>query len=267
MRGNPAPAGRSPTTREGTDVATTMDDHHARTTVADSRTARTAGGFFLAFIVASVLASALGHIGLSDTESLYGSFTSTPGSFRLALVIALVSALLFLLAAWSLYVLLRPISQPLALLFLLLNAVGVAIQCSSLLFLISASLSTGPDSHLQAYSAAQLAALTHLSIGVYKTGFVAAQLFFSTWLFPLGYLVYTSRFLPRILGVLLVLDGFADLFWFFQGLLLPTHPALSYPSWALSFIAEFGLTVWLLVKGVKVIGPPADSAGWPPSKG
>lgn len=74
---------------------------------------------------------------------------------------------------------------------------------------------------MQAYSAAQLAGLQYLPIGVYKTGFVTAQLLFSTWLFPLGYLVYKSGLLPRFLGVLLVLDGFAVLVWFLQALLLP----------------------------------------------
>ena len=127
--------------------------------------------------------------------------------------------------------------------------------------LISALLQGDGASHMQAYSAAQQAGLAYLSIGVYKTGFVTAQLFFSTWLFPLGYLVYQSGFLPRFLGLLLILDGFADLFWFLQALLLPAYPAISYPAWALSFIAEFGLAMWLLVKGVKVVESGAGQAG------
>lgn len=108
--------------------------------LSQDKLARIAGGFFLAFILASVLASTLGHIGLSDAEELYQTITTDAWLFRLGLVSALASALLFLLAAWGLYVLLRPIHQHLALLFLLLNAVGVAIQCASMLPLISALL-------------------------------------------------------------------------------------------------------------------------------
>ena len=237
-------------------MSSTIDDH-----LAQDRVARTAGGFFLAFILASVLASTLGHIGLSDADKLFQTITTSAGLFRLGLVIALASAFLFLMAAWGLYILLRPVSQHLALLFLLLNAVGVAIQCASMFPLISALLQGDQTSHMQAYSSAQLAGLAYLSIGVYKTGFVTAQLFFSTWLFPLGYLVYRSGFLPRFLGLLLILDGFADLFWFLQALLLPAYPAVSYPAWALSFIAEFGLAMWLLVKGVKVVESGAGQAG------
>ena len=136
-----------------------------------------------------------------------------------------------------------------ALLFLLLNAVGVAIQCASMFPLISAMLQGDGASRMQAYSAAQLEGLAYLSINVYKTGFVTAQLFFGTWLFPLGYLVYKSRFLPRFLGVLLMLDGIGVLIWFLQALLLPAYPAIRYPGLAVSFIAEVGLALWLLVKG------------------
>jgi hypothetical protein len=197
-----------------------------------------------------VLASTLGDIGLSDAESLYQTITTNASLFRLGLVSTLASALLFLLAAWGLYVLLRPVQRHLALLFLLLNAVGVAIQCASMLPLISALLQGDEASHMQAYSPPQLTGLAYLSIGVYKTGFVTAQLFFSAWLFPLGYLVYRSGFLPRALGVLLILDGFAVMLWFLQALLLPAYPAISYPAWALGFVAEFGLALWLLIKGV-----------------
>jgi hypothetical protein len=214
------------------------------------KVARIAGGFYLAFVLASVLAGLLGHIGMGGTEQVYKSLATNAGSFRLALVVALMSAFLFLMAAWSLYVLLRPVNEQLALLFLLLNVVGVAIQCASMLPLISALLLGDGASRMQAYSAAQLEGLAYLSIGLYKTGFVTAQLFFGTWLFPLGYVVYKSGFLPKFLGVILMLDGIGVLIWFLQVLLLPAYPAISYPAFALGFIAEVGLGLWLLVKGV-----------------
>jgi len=147
---------------------------------AQDKMARITGGFYLAFILASVLADTLGHIGLGDAEQVYQAIATNAWSFRLGLVIALLSAFLFLMAAWGLYVLLRPVNEHLALLFLLLNAVGVAIQCASMLALISALLLGEGSSRMQAYSAAQLVGLAYLSINLYKTGFVTAQLFFGT---------------------------------------------------------------------------------------
>jgi hypothetical protein len=228
---------------------------------AQDKVARITGGFYLGFFVAAVLATMLGQIGLGTAQQVYQAIVTNAWSFRLGLVVALVSGFLFLMAAWGLYVLLRPVNKDLALLFLLLNAVGVAIQGASMLSLVSAVLPGDAASHMQALSAAQLEGLTYLSINVYKTGWVTAQLFFGTWLFPLGYLVYKSRFLPRLLGVLLMLDGIGVLIWFLQGLLLPAYRAITYPGLAVSFIAELGLALWLLVKGVKVVDSGAGLPG------
>jgi hypothetical protein len=215
--------------------------------------ARITGGVYLAYIVASVVADILGHIGLGTPDQLYGAIVTDPGSFRLGLVVALVTGLLFLVTAWGLYVLLRPVNKDLALLFLLLNAVGVAIQGASMLSLLSALFLGGGAGGMQAFPAAQTQALALVSLNVYKTGFVTAQLFFGAWLFPLGYLVYKSRMLPRFLGVLLMLDGIAVGIWFLQGLLWPDLKVITYPGLAVSFAAEFGLALWLLIKGVKVV--------------
>jgi hypothetical protein len=225
------------------------------------KVARITGGLYLGFILASVLADALGHIGLGNAQQVYEATVTDVSAFRLGLVVALLSAFLFLMAAWGLYVLLRPVDENLALLFLVLNAVGVAIQCASMLPLISALLLGDGAGRMQAFSGAQVEGLAYLSIDVYKTGFVTAQLFFGMWLFPLGYLVYRSGFLPKILGVLLMLDGVAVLIWFLQALLLPDHPAIRYPGLAVSFIAEVGLALWLLVKGVKVVDAGAGQSG------
>ncbi len=200
--------------------------------------ARITGGLYVLYMVVSVLADALGHIGLGDAQQMYDSITTRPESFRLGLVFAFVSAFLFLVVAWGLYVLLQTVNRDLALLFLLLNAVGGAIYCASLLQLISA------------IQAPEDATTALLAANVYRGGFAAAQLFFGTWLFPLGYLVLKSTFLPRLLGVLLILDGFAEMIWFFQALVLPAHPEIKVPGTVVSLLAEVGLALWLLIRGV-----------------
>lgn len=216
-----------------------------------SRTiARWAGGLYLAYILANVIASVVGNIGLSDTQTLRATITGDETTFRWGLVAALVSALLFVLTAWALYVLLRPVDAPLALLLLVLNAIGVAVQCASYLPLLAVLAQRDAALDLHALTGAQLDALALISVSTYRVGFIMAQLFFSAWLFPLGWLVLRSGFLPRLLGWLLLLDGVAVLVWFLQVFLAPAHPAISYPSWAVGFIAELGLALWLLVKGV-----------------
>ena len=150
---------------------------NATVELSPARVARFTGGFYVAYIVVTVLATILGQIGMGDAPQVEQAIVTNEGSFRVALVLALVSGFLFLLVAWGLYVLLRPVNRNLALLFLLLNAVGVATQGASLMWLISALLQGDPASQMQAYSAAQVEGLAYLSIGVYKVGFVTAQLF------------------------------------------------------------------------------------------
>lgn len=225
-----------------------------------ARVARITGGLYVAYIVANVLATMLGQIGMGDAPQVYQAILTNEGSFRLALALTLLTGLLFVMVAWGLYVLLRPVNRSLALLFLVLNAVGVATQGASLMWLISALLQGDAASHMQAYSAGQLEGMAYLSINVYKLGFVTAQLFFGTWLFPLGYLVYRSGFLPRFLGALLILDGVAVMIWFLQALLLPDYPAIRTPGLVVSFIAEVGLALWLLVVGVKPVDSGAGTA-------
>ncbi|TFG57041.1 MAG: DUF4386 domain-containing protein [Methanomassiliicoccus sp.] len=98
-------------------------------------------------------------------------------------------------------------------------------------------------------------------IDLYTDGFTIAQLFFGAWLLPLGYLVYRSGFLPRLLGILLIIDFFSVMIWFLQFFLLPEYEIISYPGLAMSFIAEVSLTGWLLVKGVKNSGQASTEGG------
>ena len=171
--------------------------------------------------------------------------------FRIGFVTEIVSAVFFVLAAWALYVLLKPVNKNLALLFLLLNLGGVAVECINALNLFAALQFLSGADYLNVFQTGQLQAMAMSSLNSYTSGFLIAQIFFSVWLLPLGYLVYKSRFLPRLLGLLLILDFFGNMSWFLQGFLLPDFTLLAYPGNVISFIAEISLTLWLLIKAVR----------------
>ena len=96
-----------------------------------TRLARITGGMYLAFVLAMIVADSVGHIGVSEVQQAFEVLSADPWSFVVGLVFGLLSAFLFAMAAWGLYVLLKPVNADLALLFLLLNAIGVAIQVGS----------------------------------------------------------------------------------------------------------------------------------------
>ena len=217
------------------------------------KTARMAGLFYLIFIITTVLASVVRSriIVSGDAAATANNIISSQGLFRLGFVTELVSAVFFVLAAWVLYVLLKPVNKNLALLFLLLNLGGVAVECINALNLFSALQFLSGANYLNVFQTSQLQALAMSSLNLYTSGFVIAQIFFSAWLLPLGYLVYKSSYLHRLLGILLILDFFGNLSWFLVFFLLPDYGILAYPGNAISFIAEISLTLWLLIMGVK----------------
>jgi predicted secreted protein len=217
------------------------------------KVARLAGLFYLIFILTTALATYMRSqlIVFGDAAATAQNIAANEILLRTAFVTELISAMFFLLAAWALYSLLRPVNRDLALLFLLLNLGGVVVECVNMLNLFAAlPLLSGAD-YLTVFPADQLQAQALMYIDLYANGFMIAQIFYGSWLLPLGYLVYRSGFLPRWLGLLLIADFVGVLGWFLQHFLLPGFDALSYPFYLLGFIAEVSLTMWLLLKGVK----------------
>src|SRR4030066_46490 len=124
------------------------------------------------------------------------------------------------------------------------------ILCLSLLNLfVSLLLLSGAD-YLKVFQPDQLQAQAMLFINLYKNGYIIAQIPYGIWLFPLGYLVFKSDFLPKILGILLIADCFGLLTYVCQRFLLPGYVVISYPCLVVSFIAEISLSLWLFIKGV-----------------
>ena len=221
----------------------------------NKKTARMAGFLYLIYIVVSIFANVLGRsklIVLGDAATTARNIIESAWQFRIGFVVDLVAALLFLLTAWALYVLLKQVNENLALLFLLLNLVGVAVWCVSDLFLITSQLLLSGADFLKVFQADQLQALAMLFLNIYKNGFSGiAQIFFSAWLFPLGYLVFKSGFLPKILGIILMVECFGWLMYPIQFFLFPGNVVITYLSSAVGFIGEFSFTLWLLIMGAK----------------
>ena len=110
------------------------------------KTARIAGLLYCMYIVTSIIADVFGHFVFADAAATVNNITAHEPLFRIGLVISLFSYMLFLLAAWALYVLLKPVNKDIALLFLLLNLGGFAILVYSHLNLLSSlMLLSGAD--------------------------------------------------------------------------------------------------------------------------
>ena len=230
------------------------------------RTARTAGALYFAYVVIQIVADVVGRSSIivyGDAATTAAHIAASAGLFKVGSVIDLIAAVLFLLSAWALYRLLKPVNPEVALLFLLLNATGVAIQCVSDIFLVSSSWVLSGADFLKPYAVDQLQALAMAFLYLYKNGYQIAQLFYGPWVLPLGYLVYKSGFLPRALGIVLMVHSCTWTATALQAFLFPGFTAITYVSWPLGFVAEVGLSLSLLFMALRL--PRRDGAPDPVS--
>lgn len=228
-----------------------------------NKAARIAGLFYFLYFIVAITSDLWrdSFIVLGDAAATASNIMASEGLFTITAVGDLVTAALFFTTAWALYVLLKPVNQSLALLFMLFNLAGVAVHSMSALNLFAALLFLhGPD-YLNVFRPDQLQALAMFSLDLQHKGFLMAQLFYGAWLFPLGYLVYKSGFLPRVLGIVLMIHFLTWTSTFFQVFLFPGFELLHYVSYPLGFIAEGGLTLWLLTMGAKDQKPALVAVG------
>ncbi len=216
------------------------------------QTVRMTGLLYLVFMLTLIFSSFVRSriIVFRNVVTTANNIMASEWLFCISFMSEILSVVFFLLAAWGLYVILKSVDKNFALLFLLLNLGGVIIECINMLNLFVALLLLSGTDYLKIFQESQLQSLAMLFLNLYQNGFMIAQVFYGAWLLPLGYLVFKSGFLPRILGILLMVDCIGILVWFFQFFLLPNYPAISYPSYVIGFIAELSLGLWLLIKGV-----------------
>jgi hypothetical protein len=113
----------------------------------------------------------------------------------------------------------------------------------AVLFLLS-----GGD-YLNVFTTEQLLALVYFFLRLHGQGLNIAQIFWGLWLFPMGYLVFKSGFLPRVLGILLMIACFGYVIESFAAFLGYNVSIIFFTGWG-----ELLLLLWLLIKGVNVEG-------------
>jgi hypothetical protein len=171
--------------------------------------------------------------------------------FRIGIAGELIIAAFFLFVPLAMYRLLKGVNKGQASLMVTLFAVSVPISFVNALNSIAALMLARGADFLSVFDQSQREALAMLFLRLHSQGFVAAQIFWGLWLFPLGLLVYKSRFLPRVLGILLMINCFAYLADSFTSLLWPAYlHAVSQVTLAPKF-GELAIMLWLLIIGAK----------------
>ena len=171
--------------------------------------------------------------------------------FRLGIAGALIGQAGFILVALALYDLLKGVNQRHASLMVLLIVVSVPIAFLNELNSIAALVLMRGSDFLSILEKPQRDALAMLFLKLHGQGFVVSELFWGLWLFPLGLLVYRSRFLPQFLGIWLAFAGFAWVILSFTGILLPQYQDKVNTFLQPAIMGEIAFMLWLLIRGAK----------------
>ena len=151
--------------------------------------------------------------------------------------------------AWGLYVVLKQVSTSLSLLAAWFRLVYTAIFAMALLNLVNALRLASDTGYLAVVGGDQLQYQVMLSLNAFADGWAIGYVFFGLHLFFLGYLVFKSDYIPKILGILLLVAGTGYLIEYFGKFLFPD---LNITIGIITGWGELLFMIWLLWKGGKV---------------
>jgi hypothetical protein len=105
------------------------------------------------------------------------------------------------------------------------------------------------DGFLSVFDKPQQDAFVMVFLRMHGQGVLANEVFWGLWLFPFGLLAYKSGFLPRVLGVWLMLNCFAYLALSVTGILWPQYEDRVYNVVFPVMWGELAMMLWLIVMG------------------
>jgi hypothetical protein len=222
----------------------------AGTQASINRTARSAGALYLALMpfgffgfmyVPSVLVVS------GDAATTSRNIMTSGWLFRSGIVSSLISQIIFIFLVLALHRLLKPVNKEHAMLMVVLGLLAVPIAfLNEVNHLAALRLLTSANDG--AFTTSQLQAQAMLFLDMRKSGILITLAFWGLWLVPLGVLVFKSGFLPRVLGVLLVIAGAGYVLDVATQLVSTGLPTIG----QFTFVGEVLLTLWLLIRGVNV---------------
>lgn len=218
--------------------------------------ARVVGVLYLLIFFIGPFAFFLGRTSVlvpGNPAATVNNLVASESMFRMGMVAETIIILVEIVVSAILYVLFRPVSKPLSLAASFARFAQAILQAVNLLTAVPALLLLGGAGYLAVFEPSQLNAIVQLFLDANAFMIIIWGLIFGFHLLLLGYLVYRSGFLPRVLGILLIIGSIGYLAQSYGHLVLPQYDdLLSTVVIVLSIPGELALTLWFLWKGVDV---------------
>jgi hypothetical protein len=219
--------------------------------------ARVGGMLYLFIVVAALFGESYVRGSLlvpRDPAATAANILGSETLFRVGLAGELLTCVCDIAVTLILYVLLKPVSRNLALLAAFFRLTFVAIYSTAKLFEVAALAALDGAGYLKGLDPRQLDDLAYVALRVHGLGYGVSLLFFGVCCILFGYLIHQSKYLPRILGTLLIIGGVGYVTFSLAQVLAPAFAAQYLFPWLMlpAFPAELGLALWLTVKGVNI---------------
>lgn len=218
------------------------------------KTIRIAGLLYL--VLAVIFPFSLIYV--PSTLFVFGDATATANNirasellFRTGIASGLIANVFFVFLVLALYRLLSEVSRKQAVLMVILVVIAVSAAFGNSFNQIAALVVLSGADFLSVFEKSQLDALAYVFLRLHSQALQAIQIFWGLWLFPFGLLVYKSRFIPRVLGVLLLIAGSAYLASSFVSVVLPQYEDIVSPLISILILGEVPIIFWLLFIGLK----------------
>ncbi len=216
--------------------------------------ARIIGALYLVLVFVGPVAFFMGRTSVvvpDDANATMANLMASGSMFRLGMVAETIIVLVEIVISAMLYVLFLPVNRALSLASSFARFAQAILQAVNLMTAVPALVVLGGVGYLSAFSSEQMNALVQLFLDTNAFVIMIWGLVFGFHLVLLGYLVYTSRFLPKLLGVLLFIAAAGYLLQSYGHLLVPQYDSvLATVVIILSIPGELAFTFWLLIKGV-----------------
>ncbi len=172
--------------------------------------------------------------------------------FRAGIMGFLITFTCDLLATWALYILLKPVNQSLSLLTAWFRLVYTVIALVALANLFTILRLLNSPASLAAFEPVDLNMQVQGYINAFKGSWYFGLLFFAIHLCLLGFLVFKSNYIPKILGVLLIISGLGYMTTTLNPLLFPE---VNTDFAQFTFYGELIFMLWLIIRGSRIPEP------------
>lgn len=216
------------------------------------KTAKIAGFLYLLLIplgVFGILYIPKSLVVIGNSEKTVSNILANEFLFRLSIVSAILCALVTIVTALYIYNVLKSVNKKQARWIVLFTLIVAPITIINELNNVAVLVLLKYQQYSPAFTSDQLYNMVSIFLDLHQYGLHIAGIFFGLWLFPMGYLVFKSTYIPKVIGILLIITCLGYLIDFAIFFLFPNITIIvSEYTW----LGEVLMVLWLLIKGVNI---------------